>query len=160
MRLTHKKLCNLGASWLKNRAPQKYPVVFVEMKTLGIEIPDVIGFNSESSAIIEAKTSRSDFKKDAEKFVRKHPQYGVGNYRYYICKEGLIKKNEIPKKWGLLYVGKYNVVKVIKSPIRGNIDSVNNKNRFDVDKSRERQIMYSALRRVFNKEKFKKYFYL
>ena len=160
MRLTHKKLCELGAGWLKRRAPQKYPVVFVEMKTLGIEIPDVIGFNSESSVIIEAKTSRSDFKKDADKFVRKHPKTGVGNYRFYICKEGLIKKDELPKKWGLLYVCKYNVIKVIKSPLKGNIDNVNNRNRFKVDKSRERQIMYSALRRVFNKEKYKKYFHM
>ena len=157
MKLTHKKLCDIGARWLKNRADRKCPVVFVELVAMGIEIPDVIGFNGDCSVLIEAKTSRTDFKKDAEKFTRKNPQYGVGNYRFYICKEGLIKSTEIPYKWGLLYVMKGNKVKVVKSPFKGNFGRGK---RFKVNEQQERNIMYSALRRVFAKEKYKKYFYI
>ena len=157
MKLTHKKLCDIGARWLKNSSPRKCPIVFVEMVTMGAEIPDVIGFTAGSSVMIEAKTSRTDFKKDAEKFSRRYPKTGVGNYRLYICKEGLIKSNEIPYKWGLLYVMKGNRVKVVKSPFKGNMGRGK---RFKVNEGQERNIMYSALRRVFAKEKYKKYFYM
>ena len=152
MKLTHKKLCDIGARWLKNRAAKKCPVVFIELVTMNNEIPDVIGFTGDDSVMIEAKTSRADFKRDAEKFSRRNPNNGIGNYRFYICKEGLIKSTEIPNKWGLLYVMKNNVVKVVKSPFKGNMGRGK---RFKVDEGQERNIMYSALRRVFKKESLK-----
>lgn len=155
MRLTHKKLCDLGGRWLKNNSPKKCPVVFIELVTTESEIPDIIGFNGGSSILIEAKTSRSDFKKDLKKPFRKDPSKGIGNYRLYICKEGLIKPEEIPDKWGLLYVGKYNKVTLVKSPFKGNIGRGE---WFDVDLEKERTIMYSALRRIFSGEKVNKYF--
>ena len=63
----------------------------------------------------EVKTSRADFKKDFSKVAkhknlkkpslrlkRKYPM--TPNYFYYVCIEGLIKKNEIPKYAGLIYI--------------------------------------------------------
>ena len=154
MRLTHKKLCQIGAIWLKNSAIKKCPVVFIELKALIPEIPDVIGFNSGCSVLLEAKKSHSDFIRDRKKFMRQHPKYGVGNYRLYICKENLISKDELPDKWGLLYVTKDGVVRVIKTPFKGNMGRGL---RFDASKEYERQIMYSALRRVFGKETLKNF---
>lgn len=64
---------------------------------------DALLFCSGSSYMIETKISRSDFLAD---FKKPHRQEGgmIGNYRYYACPEGLIKPEEIPEKWGLIYV--------------------------------------------------------
>lgn len=64
----------------------------------------------------EVKTSRADFKKDFSK-INKHgrllkpntPSKKWGypyapNYFYYVCIDGLIKKNEIPPYAGLIYI--------------------------------------------------------
>lgn len=66
----------------------------------------------------EVKSSRADFKKDfskiskhkhlqnpkvsKSKYSTKYPQ--APNYFYYVCIDGLIKKNEIPKYAGLIYI--------------------------------------------------------
>lgn len=64
----------------------------------------------------EVKTSRADFKKDFSK-VSKHnrlkkpnaPSKSWGypyapNYFYYVCIDGLIKKDEVPAYAGLIYI--------------------------------------------------------
>ncbi len=63
---------------------------------------DAILFRSGASFLIETKISRSDFKADFKKDFRK--EGGVGKYRYYACPEGLIRPEELPEKWGLIYV--------------------------------------------------------
>ena len=68
-----------------------------------IEIPDVIGFHSHGSILIEAKTSKADFHKDQFKDSRRHTFMGMGRLRYYICPTGLLVTDEMPPKWGLLY---------------------------------------------------------
>ena len=65
---------------------------------------DAILFNSYGSFMIEVKITRSDFLKDAKKPFRVTPRLGVGKYRYYACPEGLIKPEELPDGWGLIYV--------------------------------------------------------
>jgi hypothetical protein len=34
--------------------------------------------------------------------VRRNPRRGKGQRRYYLCAAGIIKVEELPKKWGLL----------------------------------------------------------
>ena len=65
---------------------------------------DAILYNSGASFLIETKISRSDFLADAKKPFRVDPSKGVGTYRYYACPEGLISVDELPEKWGLIYV--------------------------------------------------------
>ena len=64
---------------------------------------DAVLFTSNASFVIETKISRSDFLAD---FKKNHRQegFGIGNYRYYACPSGLIKPEELPEKWGLIYV--------------------------------------------------------
>ena len=50
------------------------------------------------------KISKSDFKADAKKDFRSCESKGIGQLRYYACPEGLIKPEELPPKWGLIYV--------------------------------------------------------
>ena len=65
---------------------------------------DALLFTSCSSFLIETKVSRSDFKAGMKKSFRVNPKEGVGKYRYYACPTGLIKPDELPEKWGLIYV--------------------------------------------------------
>jgi hypothetical protein len=57
----------------------------------------------------EVKISRSDFLADKKRKVTKFEHYEMRiertspNYFYYVCPEGLIKENEIPKWAGLYY---------------------------------------------------------
>ena len=58
----HDNLTLLGARWLKK---QGFAVVATEISAVGSrEQPDVVGFRSTCSAIIEAKVSRADFLAD------------------------------------------------------------------------------------------------
>jgi hypothetical protein len=144
---THKELCEIGARFLKNRCQEKFPVVFVEISTASPETPDVIGFNSMRSALIEVKTSRADFKRDAQKFFRIHPEQGVGNFRYYLCPENLIAPEDVPPKWGLIWVNSRGQTKVVKEILKGNCGCMLD-NWFEVNQRSERSILYSGLRRV------------
>ena len=111
-----------------------------------MEQPDVIGFGSNGhSVMIEVKVSRADFFKDAKKPYREHPWLGVGSYRGYCCPTGLIKSNEIPEGWGLLYATDKGKVKVIKSIVPPNTALFVSPMEKNVNA--ERDIMYSMLRR-------------
>lgn len=116
----HYSLCCLGAKFLKSRknaepyqSPNKY--VAVELVTLTAENPDIWATNGYHTTLVEVKTSHSDFNKDKKKWVRsldaEIADKCLGNYRYYLCPEGVIKEEEIPEKWGLLV---YNGKKIIK----------------------------------------------
>lgn len=118
------------------------------------EIPDVLGFSAMTSVLIECKMSRADFFKDQNK---KHRQgKGMGMYRFYCCPIGLIKKEELPEKWGLLYVSETMKVICIVNPIK-NRGFKDNKydTQFDRDLEAEQRLMYSALRRLHLRDRIK-----
>lgn len=122
--LTHKHCINLVAVWLSNRATKttidgklrcriilREPTNYLSM--YGDEQPDVLGiWSADSTVNIEVKVSRSDFFADAKK-LHSHP---YGHYKIYACPTGLIKPEEIPEKWGLVYVSKAGG-RLIKEPI-------------------------------------------
>ena len=113
---THRNLCLVAGKWLRKPgriSPVSCPWVAVELVTLNQETPDVFGWNYWTTILIEVKVSRSDFFADFKKFFRQHPEEGLGEYRYYCCPEGLIKIDELPYNWGLLYVIDGNI-KVVK----------------------------------------------
>lgn len=123
----HYQLCLEGARWLHRQKwnydrcqkkscylteacgkCHKYKYVAVELCTWGSENTDVWGLgNFNESVVIEVKISHSDFKADQKKYCRTEQYaktYGqAGMYRWYLCPEGVIKKEELPEKWGLLY---------------------------------------------------------
>ncbi len=171
--MTHRELVEIAYKWiLKNGA---VGLAFKELKSTSGEVPDVIGFNSWESTLIECKVSRSDFLCDKKKI---HRAEGMGNWRFYCCPKGLIKKEELPEKWGLIYVDEKGKAKIeydcrkkkIKQPIVAEwqlkeypdgfywrLDTAY-ENKFEADLVSERQIMYSALRRLFIKG-YVKYIY-
>ena len=96
------------------------------------EIPDAFGWDRDHSWLIECKTSRADYRSDRQKL-----RTAVGTYRFYLCPPGLIKPEELPDGWGLLYCHS-RIVKVIVWPTRNEHRNIRG----------ELSMMYSLLRRV------------
>ena len=124
----HYQLCVEGAKWLMRQKwnyerCQKKPCynkrhcaspckkhlwVAVELVTWNSELTDVWGMGAwNETSVIEVKTSHADFKADQKKWCRsdkaKELNLQAGTYRWYLCPDGVIKKEELPDKWGLLY---------------------------------------------------------
>jgi len=122
----HYQLCCKGASYLHGPKggetkvyeldgeqhtyqQQAYKYVAVELVTGAAELPDIWGFNGWDSVLVEVKTTHADFLADQKKWIRQkeNNKYHLGNYKYYLCPDGVIKKEELPDGWGLLiYDGK------------------------------------------------------
>lgn len=98
--MTHTECVAAAADYMKKRAD----VVLPEFYTHNAELPDVIAFNRDFSTMIECKVSRADFLRDKKKPFRMNPNQGMGDFRYYCCPKGLIKPEELPVYWGLLYI--------------------------------------------------------
>ena len=124
----HYNLCVEGAKWLHRQTwnyerckkkdcyrtgacgecCKKFRYVAVELCTWNNENTDVWGLgNFNDSAVIEVKVSHADFLRDKKKWCRSEAaekaNMQAGRYRWYLCPEGVIKKEELPDKWGLLY---------------------------------------------------------
>ena len=117
----HKELCERGCKWLKrhdqNIVIPNCATVAVDMVTIENETPDIIGWSSGVSVMIEVKVGRCDFLKDRKKPFREICTDGVGELRFYLCPENLIKETELPESWGLLYETKRGI-KIIKKAER------------------------------------------
>lgn len=145
MALTHKELCLLGYKFLKNNG---FKVAFHDSFVAAIasgEQPDAIGFRSLTSCLIEAKCSRSDFLADKKKRFRQNPSLGMGDWRFFLCEQGLIKVEELPEGWGLLEVKGKRVYKTHGWPPNG--IWVSHKP-FQANKQAEVDYLYSACRRM------------
>ena len=103
---THHELCRLAARYIHEHTAGAFPncpQVAVEVRTPSAETPDIFGWNYWTTALVEAKVSRADFKADLKKKWRIYPKLGVGEYRYYCCPKDLIGVEELPENWGLIY---------------------------------------------------------
>lgn len=143
--LTHKDLVEVAYRWALNHG---CGVALKELYTncCNGEYPDVIGFCSwGESTLIECKTSRSDFLADQKKLFRKKPELGMGFKRFYCCPTDIIKINDLPQNWGLIYVNEHKKAKLIHNPYKWpNQDAFFN----DRNILAEHGMMYSALRRL------------
>ena len=149
--ITHKQLVEHGARWL--RRGLNCGVVVVELHTWSPEIPDVIGWLTDCSIVIECKATRSDFLADAKKPHRANPVRGMGDRRFYLTQPGLIQPEELPPGWGLLVVvGR--TVKVMRWSTPVTTETVKSwyhartwEHPFTANKTEEMGVMYSLLRR-------------
>jgi hypothetical protein len=136
----------IGYGWLMKARGCSF--AFKELAALGYEIPDVLGFRDQGTILIECKTSRSDFFADGKKFFRINPKMGMGEYRFYLCPEGMIVKEDLPEKWGLIYA-KDGRARMKYNPYAGEHTSwINGFGREERNYRNEWQIMFSALRRL------------
>jgi len=130
--MTHDEIVQSGAKWLKN----KCSIVVTELTSWASESPDVIGFNTQGSILIECKASRADFLSDKKKSFRRRPENGMGIYRYYLAPKDLISANEVPDDWGLLRVTARGVGVVKKARAQ------------EVDHHNEKILLMSCLCRI------------
>ena len=138
---THSELVDRAVKWLYSYGCG-FAVGEKVCCTISGEIPDAIGFKGNQSILIECKTSRADFLADFKKDFKKIPDRGMGNMRLYICEEGVIKPEEVPYKWGLLYIKGKRIKKIVFP--KGNMIPLNfwfKKNYED-----EHALLYSCLR--------------
>lgn len=143
MELTHKKLIEIGYKWTLN----KCGFAFKELTVAHDEVPDVLGFNSLGTFLLEAKVSRADFLADKKKVFRVFSEKGIGDWRFFIVPKGLIKIEELPPNWGLIEVSEKGKATCIFNPFgKGNIYSL--WKRCDKNLMAEYKFMYSALRRL------------
>ena len=154
---THQELCEKADKWLRTKCNCSTVITELKAKTRTGEIPDSIGFKSTRSKttrsiLIECKTSRADFRADAKKEFRADPKMGMGDFRFYLCPEGVIKVDDLPEKWGLLYdMGEGKPLKVIHGP-KGSYWSREYAFQFKGNKETEMMLMLSALRRIQEEE--------
>lgn len=116
---THADLCTIAVKWLKRANSNNGHGCHVAVSEVRSgwtgEIPDAIGFRqsgyapSDGSVVVEVKVSRSDFMADKKKPHRMDG--GLGNWRYFMCPEGMIQPEELPEGWGLLWVNSRGHVK-------------------------------------------------
>lgn len=149
LELTHGQLVEAAYKWILKRGG--CGVAFKEFRTGACngEFPDVIGFYSGGSLVIECKVSRSDFLADKNKHFRRTPELGMGDHRYYCCPTGLIKAEELPVGWGLLYVDTfYAVTRSVYPKMKADWGDYQVHYRHEKNIKAEHGLMYSALRRL------------
>lgn len=141
--MTHRNLVEIGYKWALSRCG----FAFKELSCVNAEIADVIGFNSNGTFLLEAKTSRADFIADKKKPFRCNPCIGMGDWRFFIVPKGLVKIEELPDMWGLIEVNERYKSVITYNPFgKGNIYS--NWKRCQKSHLAENNLMYSALRRL------------
>lgn len=114
--MTHGELVQRASGWLRKGRTAVggdtpwiggHSVVLTKPNVCGWEQPDVIGWTGAGhSTLLEVKVSRADFFRDADKPFRAVPGVGMGNRRYYVVPEGLVKVEEVPSGWGLVEAGR------------------------------------------------------
>ena len=144
--MTHRQLVDSAYRWLLGQG--RCGVAFRELMANNDtgEIPDAIGFRERASVLVECKISRSDFFADRKKKYRAQPDVyrPMGKFRFYAAPKGLIRVEELPKRWGLLEPTPRGALRIVHNPY-GNWWC----NGFDDhNQDAERALLYSALRRL------------
>lgn len=113
--MTHNELVRRATIWLKNT--QRCGVVVPELVSYANENADVIGWRKQGmeSLLVECKLTRADFLSDKNKSVRRTPERGFGDLRYYFTPAGLVRIEELPALWGLAEVHGRRV-RVLRKP--------------------------------------------
>lgn len=118
--MNHARLSEIACAWLKRPMGNRGPacqIAMIEVGGLyGGERADAWGYRwggNGGSVLVEVKVSRSDFLADAKKPHRNGEVLGMGTYRYYMCPEGIITLDDLPRGWGLLWVNNRGHVKLL-----------------------------------------------
>lgn len=167
---THSDLCDLAVKWLK-RPPSAgghgCHIAASELKSgFNGEIPDAIGFRAtncidDGSIVVEVKTSRNDFFADKNKNHRNGRTVGMGKWRYYLTPTDLISVDELPPKFGLIYVNQRGQISLVKCPFittnqAERKSALTNMAFLEHDVERERFLMIRLLSRVGDVESYNK----
>lgn len=148
----HDDLVERAGRWLRGTCGCSAVLTELRAFTESGESPDAVGWRSNYSVLVECKASRSDFLADKKKPFRQNPERGVGTFRFYLSPPGVIRPEDLPAGWGLLYADQRRVRRIIGP--EGNIwTSGSNKEFFHPRNSdAEITLLASALRRCEGKQ--------
>jgi len=111
--MTEKEIIKALVCWLD---PVKYPFQMANAYFYGWECDywamDPHGITRE----FEIKVTRSDFKGDAKKPKHENTANGA-NYFYYVTPANLVKAEEVPRDYGLIWVAERSLI-IVKKPRR------------------------------------------
>ncbi len=135
----HALLVAKAVQWLRTR--YRCGVILSEQYCATGEVPDVIAWKGFCrSVLVECKVSRADFLADAAKPFRQNPEEGLGCERFYLAPAEVIRREDLPKHWGLLELRAREIHLVAKP---GRIDL-----RSPVALMKEMNLLLASLRRV------------
>jgi hypothetical protein len=165
--MTHAELCETAKKWLVRPNSQRGHGCHVALSECrsgwGGEMPDAIGFRAAGrvteTVVVEVKCSRSDFFADAKKPHRADGE-GMGLYRYFMCPEGLIRPDEVPERWGLLWVNARGKVTALLGPVAlsnncGTFEAVAAPWQHVRNSERETWLLVRVMARIENPDKVK-----
>jgi len=143
----HDQLVERAGRWLKGTAGCSVVLEELVANTASGETPDAVGWRSDFSILIECKATRGDFLADKKKRFRQDPERGIGSFRFYLCPPGLIKPEELPEGWGLLYAEE-RIIRKVHGP-KGNSWTYGDAKNFMLPRNRDAEItmLVSAMRR-------------
>lgn len=99
--MTHAELVKRAGAWLRRTIGCG---VVVEEHSGGGEHPDAMGWKCGLSWMVECKVSRSDFFRDRRKSSRQRAFESRPAFQcYYLCPKGLLRVEDMPDYWGLLW---------------------------------------------------------
>lgn len=116
--IIHKNLKDLALKWLKTKV---IDIVCPEVDFYNIKcVADVVGINYKRKEvrIIEIKSSKKDLIRDKKLFNEETSYFYHSHYVYIMCPKEVIKIEDIPKGYGLIWVDENEKIKVIKKPIK------------------------------------------
>ena len=135
----HAILVAHAVRWLRTK--YRCGVILSEQYCATGEVPDVIGWKGFCrSVLVECKVSRADFLADAGKPFRLHPEKGMGCERFYLAPAGVIRRDDLPKHWGLLEL-RAREIQLVAKP--GRVDL-----RSPAALMKEMNLLLASLRRV------------
>jgi len=144
----HGDLVQRAARWLKGSCGCSTVLTELRAFTASGECPDAVGWRSDYSILVECKTSRSDFMADKRKHFKADAGRGIGTYRFYLCLPGVIKPEDLPDAWGLLYAEPRTISRILGP--KGNSWGHGQNRDWVLPRNAEAEIamLVSALRRV------------
>ncbi len=135
----HALLVAKAVQWLRTK--YRCGVILSEQYCATGEVPDVIAWKGFCrSVLVECKVSRADFLADAAKPFRQNPEEGLGCERFYLAPAEVIRREDLPKHWGLLELRAREIQLSVKP---GRIDL-----RSPVALMKEMNLLLASLRRV------------
>lgn len=147
-KVPHQTLVNIGAHWLRTKAPNTYlkcQFVVKEFLCQGTnEIPDIFGLRPYGHVLVEVKVSKRDFKAEFKKRCWRDQQERLGNYRYFLTPKDLITTSDLPQGWGLLQWNGGKQIEVVKRA-----------DRFEEGFHQANYVYHSILRRLHKSQVFK-----
>ena len=112
--VSHADLVFAGHQWLRFSVRPRHYVVLSEIASAVHETPDVIGWATGFSTLVECKATRNDFAADRKKSFRRYPETGMGYHRWFLAPKGLLRSEEVPEKWGLAELSGSRILKTKK----------------------------------------------